>query len=77
MVEDRQTSVVAPASIAWVAASLGDLDAAFAWLDRAFEERDSLMACVHVYTGLFAPALARDPRFRHVLERMRLTDVAG
>lgn len=46
-------------------------------VERAFEERDPLMACVHVYTGIFLPALARDPRFRRVLERTRLTDVAG
>jgi serine/threonine-protein kinase len=77
MIEDRRQTVVAPASIAWVAACLGDFDAAFAWLDRAYEERDALMACVHVYTDLFVPALARDPRFRRILERMRLTDVAG
>ena len=34
------------------------------------------MACVHVYTDLFVPELARDSRFRSVLARMRLTDVA-
>jgi TolB-like protein/Flp pilus assembly protein TadD len=77
MIENRQRTFVAPASIAWVAACLGDFDAAFAWLDRAYAERDALMACVHVYTDLFVPALARDPRFRALLERMGLTDVAG
>jgi hypothetical protein len=59
-----------------VAASLGDFDSAFAWFDRGYAERDGLMPWVHVYTDIFAPALARDPRFRSVLERMRLTDVA-
>ena len=38
--------------------------------------RDGLMARVHVYTDLFVPALARDPRFYALLERIRLTDVA-
>jgi serine/threonine-protein kinase len=76
MVANRQHAVVAPASIAWVAACLGDFEGAFAWLDRAYAERDALMACVHVYTERFVPALARDPRFRAVLERMNLTDVA-
>jgi serine/threonine-protein kinase len=75
MIENRHRAVIAPASIAWVAATLGDFDAAFAWFDRGYEERDALMACVHVYTDLFVPELARDPRFRGVLERMRLTDV--
>jgi serine/threonine-protein kinase len=76
MIQSRPKTVVAPASIAWVAACLGDFDAAFAWLDRGYEERDALMACVHVYTDIFEPALACDPRFDALLERMHLTDVA-
>jgi Flp pilus assembly protein TadD len=77
MVEQRQRTDVSCASIAWVAACLGDFDTAFAWLERGYENRDGLMAWVHVYTDLFVPALARDPRFHALLERMRLTDVAG
>ena len=59
-----------------MAASLGDFDTAFVWLDRGYDDRDGLMAWVHVYTDIFVPALARDPRFFALLERMRLTDVA-
>jgi tetratricopeptide (TPR) repeat protein len=76
MIEQHQRLDVSCASIAWVAASLGDFDTAFVWLDRGYEDRDGLMAWVHVYTDLFVPALARDPRFRALLERMHLTDVA-
>ena len=35
------------------------------------------MPFVHIYTDIFVPALARDPRFGALLERMRLTDVAA
>jgi len=77
MIEQRQHAEVSCASIAWVAAALGDFDAAFEWLDRGYAERDGLMPWVHVYTDLFVPALAGDVRFRAVLERMRLTDVAA
>ena len=76
MIEQRQQAEVSCASIAWVAAALGDFDAAFEWFDRGYAARDGLMPWVHVYTDLFVPALARDRRFRSVLERMRLTDVA-
>jgi len=76
MIEQHQQSSVSCASIAWVAANLGDFDVAFSWLDRGYEERDGLMAWVHVYTDIFVPPLARDPRFHALLERMRLTDVA-
>jgi serine/threonine-protein kinase len=76
MVEQRHGGdAVSCASIAWVAACLGDTDTAFAWFDRGFEERDGLMAWVHVYTDVLVPALAGDPRFRSLLERMRLADV--
>jgi TolB-like protein/predicted Ser/Thr protein kinase len=63
---------VSSAAVAWLAAELGDLDLAFELLDRGYEERDTLMAFIHVYTGLFAPALAADPRFKAVLARMKL-----
>ena len=76
MIAQRQRADVSCASIAWVAAALGDFDAAFEWLDRGCAERDGLMPWVHVYTDIFEPALARDSRFRSVLERMRLTDAA-
>jgi len=76
MVEARQRADVSCASIAWVAAALGEFDAAFEWFDRGYAERDGLMPWVHVYTDIFAPALARAPRFAAVLERMHLTDVA-
>jgi serine/threonine-protein kinase len=77
MIEQRERADVSCASIAWVAACLGDVDAAFAWFDRGYEGRDGLMAWVHVYTDIFVPALARDPRFHAHLERMHLTDVAA
>ena len=76
MIEQRQRAEVSCASIAWVAAALGDFDAAFEWFDRGYAERDGLMPWVHVYTDIFVPALSRDPRFQSVLERMRLSDVA-
>ncbi len=76
MIDERQQHDVSCASIAWVAASLGDFDTAFEWFDRGYASRDGLMPWVHVYTDIFAPALAHDVRFRSVLERMRLTDVA-
>ncbi len=67
---------VSPASIAWLAACVGDVDAAFEWFDRGYEERDSLMPFVHIYTDIFVPALARDPRFGALLERLNLADLA-
>jgi hypothetical protein len=77
MVEQHERLDVSHASISWVAASLGDFDTAFEWLERGYRNRDGLMAWVHVYTNLFVPALADDARFQSLLERMHLTDVAA
>jgi len=58
--------------IAWLAGELGKLDLAFEYLDRGYEERDTLMAFVHVYTAIFSPTLSADPRFKDILAKMKL-----
>jgi hypothetical protein len=58
--------------LAWLAAELGRLDLAFELLDKGYEERDTLMGFIHVYSEIFSPALAADPRFKGVLARMKL-----
>jgi tetratricopeptide (TPR) repeat protein len=76
MIEQRSHVSVSPTSIAWVAACVGEVDAAFEWFDRGYDERDTLMPFVHIYTDIFVPALARDPRFGALLERLNLADLA-
>jgi hypothetical protein len=61
---------VSPGSIACVHAAIGDKDGAFRALDRAFAERDGMLA----YTKIF-PAfttLRSDPRFTALLRRLNL-----
>jgi tetratricopeptide (TPR) repeat protein len=72
-IESKKTvkNVSAP-SIAWLAGELGKLDLAFEFLDKAYEERDVLMGFVHVYSEMFSPALAADPRFKVLLARLKL-----
>jgi hypothetical protein len=54
--------------VAVVYAGLGDNDQAFAWLDRAMDERSLLP--MHHFGLIREPA--RDPRFDHVRDRMRI-----
>ena len=61
--------------IAWLAGALEKFDRAFEFFDKAYEERDTLMPFVHIYTGIFSPALASDPRFKDVLAKMKLADL--
>jgi TolB-like protein/Tfp pilus assembly protein PilF len=61
---------VPPFQIAWAYAGLGDNDQAFAWLERAYEERRIRMQWLNV-----DPLLARlrsDPRFTDLVRRMGL-----
>jgi hypothetical protein len=57
-----------PYHIALAYAGLGDKDAAFRWLERAYTEHASFMDGIKVTPG-FA-VLHSDPRFADLLERM-------
>ena len=72
MIEAKKTTNVSATTIAWLAAALGKYDEAFAWFDRAYEDRDTLMAFLHVYTDIFSSQIATDPRYEAVLRRMRI-----
>jgi TolB-like protein/DNA-binding winged helix-turn-helix (wHTH) protein/Flp pilus assembly protein TadD len=62
-----RTKYVPPFAMALISAGLGDRDAAFKWLDQAYEARD-----VHLIFLTVDPkwnSLRSDPRFQAVLER--------
>jgi TolB-like protein/Tfp pilus assembly protein PilF len=61
---------ISPGSVACVYAALGDRDGAFRTLDRAFEERDGMLAYARIFPA-FAP-LRSDPRFTALLRRLSL-----
>lgn len=63
---------VSATGIAWLAGALGKLDLAFEFLDKAYEERDILMAFIHVYTEFICPMMTTDPRFKDILVKMKL-----
>jgi hypothetical protein len=58
--------------IAQVHGGRGDIDSAFAWLERAFSVRDPGMAWLK-YDPVFG-GLHGDPRWRTMLSRMNLAD---
>ena len=68
LVDDAQRIDGVAFDVAVVYAGMGDNDQAFAWLDRAMDER-SLLPLHHF--GLIR-GLASDPRFDHVRDRMRI-----
>ena len=70
MIARRAQVNVSCMALAWVTAVLGDLDGAYRWVERAIEERDTLVAFVHIYTPMLAPDLASDPRYDALLARL-------
>ena len=61
---------VSPVDFVALHLSLGEIDEAFAWLDRAYEERRGWMAYLNVEPAL--DGMRDDPRFRELVHRMRL-----
>ena len=62
---------VSPVAFAMVYAALGEKTAAFAQLDRCYDERRGWLAYMRVEPAL--DQLRDDPRYARLLERMRLT----
>jgi hypothetical protein len=59
-----------PLAIAYVYATLGDADPAFAWLDRAYEARETDM--IFLAIGGFGK-LTEDPRFGAMVRKVGLS----
>ncbi|MBI4905873.1 MAG: winged helix-turn-helix domain-containing protein [Acidobacteria bacterium] len=74
-IRDRLEAIAAhayvpPTGFAWIAFGLGDLDSAFAWLERAVDARDPFIIPIKTYAVL--DPFRSDPRYRKVLARMNL-----
>jgi serine/threonine-protein kinase len=70
LLASSNTRYIPPFHIAVAYSGLGEVDEAFRWLERAYEERASFMGGAKVTTA-FAP-LHADPRWRRLLVKMGL-----
>ena len=70
LAEESSRRYVSPVAYATVHAALGDADATFAWIDKAYEERRGWLCYLKVEPLL--DSLRGDPRFARIMERMRL-----
>ncbi len=68
MEQRRSEGYFPPTYIAFVYAALGEVDLAFEWLDRAYEERDIFITDLKVRPVL--EGLRSDPRFTQLLRRV-------
>jgi tetratricopeptide (TPR) repeat protein len=68
-----QKTYVPPISFAYLYLSLGELDQGFDWLEKAVEERDSLIFHIHIHP-LFGDSLRSHPRYHSLMRKMNLID---
>jgi len=66
----RSQAYVPPSHLARIHAALGENDQAFAWLDKAYEERDVWL--IWLTAEPMWDSLQSDPRFGDLLRRLRL-----
>jgi len=71
--QQHEKGLVPSGSVAILYGALGELNEAFAWLEKAYEERDPELTYINVPGRRFEP-LRRDPRFKKLLVRMGLAD---
>ena len=71
LLERKKHIHVDPVFIAQGYTSLGQRDEAFAWLEKAYEERSFYLA-EHLSCGPWFDSLRSDPRFQDLLRRMNL-----
>jgi TolB-like protein/Flp pilus assembly protein TadD len=69
-----QDEYVSPIYFAWIADSLGHVDEAMQWYDRAYEERSPFLTTQPVRIGRANP-LRADPRFGELLKKIGLAGV--
>jgi TolB-like protein/Flp pilus assembly protein TadD len=68
--DEARTTFISAYNFAVLYVGLGDKNEAFAWLDKACEERASLLPCLKVNPRL--DSISADPRFEKVAQRVGL-----
>lgn len=70
MIEQSKITPVRKSSIALLCFEIGDFDQGFEWLEKAFEEHDTLM--LRLKFGPYFDKVRSNPRFEAMLKRMNL-----
>ena len=68
----HERGLVPSASIAILYGALGELNEAFAWLEKAYKERDPQLT--YLKAGRRFEPLRHDPRFQQLVHRIGLPD---
>jgi hypothetical protein len=69
----EKLAVIGPYQIALIYARRNDLDNAYVWLDRAYEERDGALP-IYVKGDPMLSSVRNDPRYKAFLKKMNLQE---
>jgi serine/threonine protein kinase/tetratricopeptide (TPR) repeat protein len=72
LIEQKKTRYITSWSIALLSLGLGQKDEAFVWLEKAYDERDTMMPVANALSDL--DGLRSDPRFIALLKKMKLKE---
>jgi len=72
MLERKKKTNISSTAIAYLWGALGNFDKAFEFFDKAYEERDSLMVYIHIYTNFTVAEIQKDPRYKALLKKLKL-----
>ena len=67
---ERKKRYISAAAIGIVYAALGNMDEAFRWLERAYNDHDAVLTTIAFYPG--SQPLRDDPRFIDLIKRVGL-----
>ena len=70
LLDHEKNGTALPVAIAVAAASVGEMDLAFKWLEKAAESKDIFLSYITVFPSL--RQLHDDPRYHRLLQRMNL-----
>ena len=74
LAKQNKDHYVSPYWFASVSAQLGDKQQALAWLEKAYDERDVLLFCLHAEQNSVFSALRDEPRFRAVVAKLHIPE---
>jgi tetratricopeptide (TPR) repeat protein len=71
--EKARRGYVPAIALAWAHMAVGDLDGAFAWMDKMYEQRDPEL--IYMNAHVIHDGLRGDPRFRELLRKIGFKEV--
>ena len=73
MLDQAEKSYMPPLFIGFIYGALKEMDKAFEWLDKAFEDKDGMLVYVHVEPAF--EVFKDDPRFEEYVKRIQSSEI--